>query len=317
MTNFSRIFSQIVPPTPRQGLLHSDQVLLAQVVPGGDAGTPDQGSRVPQQPPVVSDAGPAVVIPAPASSAPATQQPSLALSLAQLSQVRQERTRILSDANIIGANNLPAYQAASTTTYLDIAVTLLRLRYYLEGRQTDVASIRTPLTNWLNMAPSSTDPVFRDSVQGLRSALQQLTQLPNASSDPAVQETVQRAQRMITLIDQVQSGAPATPQAGPTPTPGSSAPASAGSAPASAGSPPATPHPAGSRRPHSAGSRAPRPGGSAPASAGSTPASAGSTPASAGSAPTASRSAPAPASSAPAPAGSNPPAPQPQRQRPM
>src|SRR4029434_11291039 len=143
----------------------------------------------------------------PPSSTPRT----LAYSLAQLGAASRERQLRLSDRAILGAQ-YNAWRAARNTTYFNVSLAILRIQYYTQGSQTDVSSIRTPLSAWVREAASSTDPVIRDTLTRLTEALRGLTEPYNA----------ERAGIMIGLIEELQQPAPApsrSPDAGTPPSP--------------------------------------------------------------------------------------------------
>ncbi len=118
---------------------------------------------------------------------------TLAYSLAQLGAASRERQLRLSDRAILGPQ-YDAWRAARNTTYFNVSLAILRIQYYVQGSQTDVSSIRTPLEAWVREAATSTDPVVRDTLTRLTEALRGLTEAYN----------VERAAPIIGLIEELQ-----------------------------------------------------------------------------------------------------------------
>ncbi|MFO1519283.1 MAG: hypothetical protein U1F57_06450 [bacterium] len=199
-----------------------NRILLAQATPQ------QRDSRAPA---VASDAPQGVQIPS--QPLPVQAPQVLSYSLAQLAQARRERENLFSEQNLLGSN-YAAWNAGRNTTYGTLSIALLRLQYFLEGRQTDTASIRGPLLESFRASRGSTDPVLRDTLPNVLRALRQLQEPYNR----------ERAQGLILLMEQTQAlveGA-GQGQSQPTPTPPVSpvVPPAMSSAPPTAVTPPPT-----------------------------------------------------------------------------
>ncbi|MBL7684803.1 MAG: hypothetical protein JNK65_02080, partial [Deltaproteobacteria bacterium] len=165
------------------GLLHSGEILLAQVNP-----QPQQG-RAGQ---VTTDAPQGVQLPA------APVNPIFS-DLGQQIQARSERERLLSDAAIWG--DLQA-SPERQTTYLSVTLTVYRVRQFLNGSQPDTNSILMHLQNWQQQIQDSNNPVFNQLFENLRNALNRL-------QHPINQE---RLTNMRQQLRAVQQGSIQTPQ---------------------------------------------------------------------------------------------------------
>jgi len=166
------------PESPRIPPRQTGRILLAQANPQGRD----------ERPPVASDA---VVV------APETRGRGAVIvpvyTLAELTEARRERERVFSDALLLGVHLSP-WNSGRNATYQNISLTILRMRYFLEGRQADTFSIRAPLLSWVRRMGEEGDGIFQDTFDRIRAAL-------HALREPFNRE---RADRLLRLMDEVQ-----------------------------------------------------------------------------------------------------------------
>ncbi|MFO1519384.1 MAG: hypothetical protein U1F57_06970 [bacterium] len=141
----------------------SSPVLLAQVTPP------------------VSSGSSASLNPTPAPTSPPPNTP-VRLTWPDLVAMRRDWDRIFTDAasgttrsfeqHVLGAN-YSRWQEGRFNTYSNVSVSLLRIRYFLEGSQCDTLSIRGSVLDWLRAAQGSRDPVLRNTIVSVIDTLQQ------------------------------------------------------------------------------------------------------------------------------------------------